>query len=424
MFQTPKLWLWIAVLSCHLIHRVASRTQPHVIMIMIDDQGYNERSSRNPEFRTPVMDRLESQSVRLTRMYMQPSCSMSRAAWMTGRYPHTMGIEQPFQGYDNRSIPVDIKLLPQYLKDAGYQTYMIGKWHSGMCSWSMAPTRRGFDAFSGCLFGNGDHFFQFKGNPYDFWTNETLDRSVSGQYDTEVLTQRTIDVIKEHRTSRTTQPFFINLAYKAIHVPITVPEYYSKRCSHINDTLLRDRCGTMAGVDDGIKNITDTLEQLGYMDKPLLLMVTSDNGGDSPYGASNWPLRGKKSTVFEGGTLVPAFMYSRVLFPDAPRDYNGLLHVTDLPVTIINLANNSTTPVVIPNVDGKNQWLAIKQNGSSKRDKMVYQMWLDVGAVRVGQFKLVYHKRGPCSGWQNPLSAFNTTLPENVTIAKGICCST
>ncbi|XP_025101754.1 arylsulfatase J-like [Pomacea canaliculata] len=265
MFQTPKLWLWIAVLSCHLIHRVASRTQPHVIMIMIDDQGYNERSSRNPEFRTPVMDRLESQSVRLTRMYMQPSCSMSRAAWMTGRYPHTMGIEQPFQGYDNRSIPVDIKLLPQYLKDAGYLTYMIGKWHSGMCSWSMAPTRRGFDAFSGCLFGNGDHFFQFKGNPYDFWTNETLDRSVSGQYDTEVLTQRTIDVIKEHRTSRTTQPFFINLAYKAIHVPITVPEYYSKRCSHINDTLLRDRCGTMAGVDDGIKNITDTLEQLGYM---------------------------------------------------------------------------------------------------------------------------------------------------------------
>ncbi|PVD27273.1 hypothetical protein C0Q70_12428 [Pomacea canaliculata] len=200
MFQTPKLWLWIAVLSCHLIHRVASRTQPHVIMIMIDDQGYNERSSRNPEFRTPVMDRLESQSVRLTRMYMQPSCSMSRAAWMTGRYPHTMGIEQPFQGYDNR--------------------------------------------------------------------------------------------------------------------------------------------------------------------------------------ASNWPLRGKKSTVFEGGTLVPAFMYSRVLFPDAPRDYNGLLHVTDLPVTIINLANNSTTPVVIPNVDGKNQWLAIKQNGSSKRDKMVYQMWLDVGAEK------------------------------------------
>lgn len=100
MFQTPKLW--IAVLSCYLIHRVASRTLPHVIMIMIDDQGYNERSSRNPEFRTPVMDRLESQSVRLTRMYMQPSCSMSRAAWMTGRYPHTMGIEQPFEGYDNR----------------------------------------------------------------------------------------------------------------------------------------------------------------------------------------------------------------------------------------------------------------------------------------------------------------------------------
>lgn len=69
----------------------------------------------------------------------------------------------------NRSIPVDIKLLPQYLKDAGYLTYMIGKWHSGMCSWSMAPTRRGFDGFSGCLHGNGDHYFLFKGNPYDFW---------------------------------------------------------------------------------------------------------------------------------------------------------------------------------------------------------------------------------------------------------------
>ncbi|XP_025110908.1 arylsulfatase I-like [Pomacea canaliculata] len=311
MFQTPKVWLPLAVIACYAIAWASSTDKPNIFLVLIDDQGHNERSSSNPEFRTPTMDKLASEGVILDQMYTQPSCTMSRAALLSGRSPHTMGIENAFDAHDNRSLPLNTKTVAQYLKIRGYQTYMIGKWHLGMCSRSMTPTRRGFDSFSGCLHGNSDHFFKFPQNPWDFWTNETLDRSVRKQYDTEVLTQRAIDVIKKHKESGTDEPMFVYLAYKAIHSPIKVPAYLSNRCSHIKNTLIRDRCGTMAGVDDGIKNITDTLERLGYMDQPLMLMVMSDNGGAAPEGASNWPLRGKKATPFEGGTRVPAFMYSK-----------------------------------------------------------------------------------------------------------------
>ncbi|PVD22937.1 hypothetical protein C0Q70_16197 [Pomacea canaliculata] len=379
MFLNPMLWLPLAVLSCYLIASIVSAQQPNIIVAVIDDMGYNERSSRDPRYRTPTMDDLASQSVRLNYLYTQPSCTMSRAALLTGRMPHTMGIENVFDKFDNR-----------------YGRLM-------------------------------------------------------GKYDTEVLAQRAISIIKAHKKSGTTQPFFIYLAFKAIHTPISVrefvvlhcsfihcslhfntsqqvPAYLSDRCSHISDPLIRDRCGTMAGVDDALKNITKTLEGQGYTKKPLMLMVMSDNGGSSPNGceilicvnsASNWPLRGKKATPFEGGTRVPAFMYSFGLLPDSPRDYNGLIHITDIPLTLISMARNSNTPVVVPDVDGKDQWQAIKQNGPSQRDRMVYQMWDDEAGVRKGKYKLVYHTSGPCSGWYNPLPGVNTALPEDVPDCGG-----
>ncbi|PVD22938.1 hypothetical protein C0Q70_16198 [Pomacea canaliculata] len=344
MFLNPMLWLPLAVLSCYLIASIVSaQQQPNIIVAVIDDMGYNERSSRDPRYRTPTMDDLASQSVRLNYLYTQPSCTMSRAALLTGRMPHTMGIENVFDKFDNRH----------------------------------------------------------------------------GKYDTEVLAQRAISIIKAHKKSGTTQPFFIYLAFKP-YIPISVPAYLSDRCSHISDPLIRDRCGTMAGVDDALKNITKTWKGQGYTKKPLMLMVMSDNGGSSPNGASNWPLRGKKATPFEGGTRVPAFMYSFGLLPDAPRDYNGLIHITDVPLTLISMARNSNTPVVVPDVDGKDQWQAIKlQNGPSQRTVWVYQMWDDEAGVRKGKYKLVYHTSGPCSGWYNPLPGVNTSLPEDVLDCGG-----
>ncbi|XP_025110017.1 arylsulfatase A-like [Pomacea canaliculata] len=125
------LWLPLAVLSCYLIASIVSAQQPNIIVAVIDDMGYNERSSRDPRYRTPTMDDLASQSVRLNYLYTQPSCTMSRAALLTGRMPHTMGIENVFDKFDNRSVPVGIKTVAGYLKDEGYQTHAIGKWHLG-----------------------------------------------------------------------------------------------------------------------------------------------------------------------------------------------------------------------------------------------------------------------------------------------------
>ncbi|XP_025113453.1 arylsulfatase I-like [Pomacea canaliculata] len=285
MLKIPQTWLLTAIVFCHVIACQGNTSkQPHIIFILADDLAINDVSFRNPEVRTPTIDRLASEGVLLDYMYAQPSCSMSRAALLTGRYPHTMGIGKVFVNQDNRSIPVDIKLLPQYLKDQGYKTHMIGKWHGGMCDRIMTPTRRGFDTFSGCLYGNNEHYLDFLDAPFDFWSNETLDHSVAGEYDTEVLTQRTVDVIVNHKENGLQQPLFIYLAYKAVHSPLQAPDIYKQRCQHIQDTLLQERCAMLVAVDDGVKNITDTLEREGYLDEPLLLIFMSDNGGATPYG--------------------------------------------------------------------------------------------------------------------------------------------
>lgn len=102
MFQTPKLWLPLAVIACYAIAWASSTDKPNIFLVLIDDQGHNERSLSNPEFRTPTMDKLASEGVILDQMYTQPSCTMSRAALLSGRSPHTMGIENAFDAHDNR----------------------------------------------------------------------------------------------------------------------------------------------------------------------------------------------------------------------------------------------------------------------------------------------------------------------------------
>ncbi|PVD27271.1 hypothetical protein C0Q70_12426 [Pomacea canaliculata] len=301
---------------------------PHILLIVVDDLGYSDVGWKDPEMYTPNIDRLRANGVELTNAYAGPSCTPSRTAFMTGIYPYRMGIQDDgFRGIMNISVPLDKKMLPQSMKELGYATHMVGKWHLGFCRPEMTPIGRGFDTFYGMYHGASDHFYHNSSwNGYDLSFNNTPAWSANGTYSTYLHTQRTIDILQTHNLS---QPLFLYLAYQAIHEPLQVPEHYVNTfCSHvITSEDRKTRCGIAAAMDEGIGNITRELEDRGYMDN-LLIVFTSDNGGPVNVASSNWPLRGGKKTLWEGGTKVLSFLYSKTLL-NGNTSYSGIVHAVD-----------------------------------------------------------------------------------------------
>nr|KAG5693885.1 hypothetical protein BaRGS_014326 [Batillaria attramentaria] len=276
---------------------------------------------------------------------------------------------------------------------------MVGKWHLGFCNLDMTPTYRGFDSFYGMYLGKGD-YYDHTGflNGYDLWDNATAEWSAAGTYSTHLFTDRVLDILQAHDPAA--KPIFIYLAYQAVHGPLEVPEYYETQfCSHVSDPSRKTHCAMTAAVDEGIANITDALENLGYTDN-LLTVFTTDNGGPVTLGSSNWPLRGGKSTLWEGGTRAVSFLHSDTLL-NGPYTWDGLMHAVDWYPTLVRAAGDKTT---ISGIDGVNQWNRIKRNGNSVRSEFVYNIneVKNTSAIRVNQWKLIYNKPGEPDGWHNP----------------------
>ncbi|XP_025102556.1 arylsulfatase J-like isoform X2 [Pomacea canaliculata] len=373
---------------------------PNILFIVADDMGWADVQWRDSSMYTPNLEQLKAEGVELTNAYAQPSCTPSRAAFLTGIYPFRMGIQNSvFEELENISVPLDKKMLPQSLKELGYATHMVGKWHLGFCRWDMTPTRRGFDSFYGMYNGYADYFTHTEHRDgYDLVFNDTPVWSANGTYSTHLFTQRTIDILKTHNRS---QPLFIYLAYQAVHGPHQVPEHYvSNFCADV--TASEDRkllCGMGAAMDEGIGNITRVLEELGYMDN-LLIFFTSDNGGPVHTGSSNWPLRGSKLTLWEGGTKVTSFLYSSSLLR-GNTSYDGLVHAVDWYPTLLRLAGAKKN---IPNIDGLDLWESISTNGVSPRQEFVYDINDDKqrAALRYKNYKMTWNKPGHPDGWYNP----------------------
>ncbi|XP_025102975.1 arylsulfatase J-like [Pomacea canaliculata] len=378
---------------------------PHIMMIVSDDLGWADVGWRDRSMYTPNLDRLKAEGVELTNAYAQPTCTPSRAAFLTGIYPFRMGIQDSvFSALENISVPLDKKMLQQSLKEVGYATHMVGKWHLGFCRWDMTPTRRGFDSFYGMYNGYSDYFTHTgHWNGYDLVFNDRPVWSANGTYSTHLYTQRTIDILRTHNRS---QPLFIYLAYQAVHGPLEVPEHYVNNfCSGV--TTSEDRklhCGMGAAMDEGIGNITRVLEELGYMDN-LLIFFTSDNGGPVNTGSSNWPLRGSKLTLWEGGTKVTSFLHSNTLLR-GNTSYNGLVHAVDWYPTLVRAAGGRNLP---ENIDGLDLWGSISRNEVSPRQEFVYDIndVKDRAALRFQNYKLTWKYPGNPGGWYNPPPGVN-----------------
>jgi len=287
-----------------------SAQRPNVVLIVTDDVGYGDIGSYGaPDVRTPNIDRLALEGVRLTDFYAAPQCTPTRAALISGRYQQRVHMERALGAAGEaleRGLPVDGRSLPRLLKGSGYATGLIGKWHLG---WKpeFGPNAHGFDYFFGFLSGYIDFYTHTRGPDglHDLWENTTP--VTEDGYMTDLITARAVSFIEEHGT----EPFFLEIAYNAAHWPFQPPNQYSRAADNAAfqgpasepPATRADYVAMLERADEGIGQIVATLERLGLTENTLVIF-TNDNGGE--WLSRNAPLFHRKDTLWEGGIRVPA----------------------------------------------------------------------------------------------------------------------
>ena len=282
----------------------AAAATPNIVVIVSDDHGYGDVScyEHPKEIRTPNIDRIAHRGVRFAQGYASAYvCAPTRAGLMTGRYQQRFGF---YTAPDSRTgLPLTEITLADLLRKQGYATGAFGKWHLGI-EMPYHPVKRGFDEFYGFL-GHGAHdYFDLRRGTEDFHSIWRNDRVIDDTgYLTDNLGREALSFIARHEK----RPFFLYLAFNAVHAPLQAPEAVIKKY----DTGRRNRDTYLAMLereDDAIGKVLDDLNRRG-LDRNTLLFFFSDNGGARNNASSNGPLRDYKHSVYEGGIRVP-FMVS------------------------------------------------------------------------------------------------------------------
>ncbi len=297
--------------------------RPNILLIFTDDQGINDVGCYGSEIPTPHIDRLAKEGVQFERWYSASAiCTPSRFGLLTGRNPsrsrHQLLSALMFMAEEHKSAGIQKgeTTIAERLRDAGYATSLIGKWHLGHGENTLLPTRHGFDSFIGHTGGCIDFFTMTYGVIPD-WYHQEKHVSENG-YATELITDEAISYLDSRESED--DPFFLYLAYNAPHfgkgwspsaqVPINIMQPQAadlKRVSFIEDKVRREFAAMTVSLDDGVGRVMEALEANGLARNTLVIFLT-DHGGDPVYGGSNRPYRGDKATLFEGGLRVPCIM--------------------------------------------------------------------------------------------------------------------
>lgn len=248
--------------------------RPHILYIIADDLGSADVGFRGSDIRTPNLDALAAGGARLGYFYTQPMCTPTRAALMTGRYPLRYGLQTAVipSGADF-GLATDEFLLPQALKEAGYRTALVGKWHLGHADQKYWPCQRGFDSFYGPLVGEIDHFKHEAHGVTDWYRdNEPV---VEEGYDTDLLGAEAVRLIGGHDPKT---PLFLYLAFTAPHTPYQAPQAYIDAYAGIADPQRRTYAAMITAMDEQIGKVVAALEARGLRENTLIVFH-SDNGG-------------------------------------------------------------------------------------------------------------------------------------------------
>lgn len=355
--------------------------RPNIVVILADDMGWGDVGWHGSEIKTPNLDALAKAGARLEQFYVQPVCSPTRAAFMTGRYPMRYGLQvgvvRPWAQY---GLPLDERILPQALKEAGYETAISGKWHLGLVRPQYLPTRRGFDHQYGHYNGAIDYNTHMRDGGFD-WHRDDREARDEG-YSTHLIGREAVKRIEARDPSR---PLFLYVPFNAVHAPLQVPASYKAPYAKLAEPR-RSYAGMLTAMDEQIGKIAGAIERAGISEKTLIIF-SSDNGGPGPGRVtSNGPLRGAKATLYEGGVRVAAF----ATWPGhikAGSVVEAPLHIVDLYPTLLKLAG-AKLDQPLP-LDGRDAWPAIADGKPSPHEEILINSSPAGGAIRVGDWKLV-----------------------------------
>ncbi len=374
--------------------------KPHIVFLLADDLGWKDVGFHGSEIRTPHLDRLAASGARLNRFYVQPVCSPTRSSLMTGRYPMRHGLQvsviRPNATY---GLSLQERMLPEALREAGYVTAMIGKWHLGSFDEKYWPTNRGFQSHYGHLFGAIDYYTHTRDGKLD-WYRDGKPLREEG-YSTQLLGREAARTLREHDLSK---PLFLYVPFNATHSPHQAPPEYLERYKDIADSDRRLKAAMTTCMDDEIGRILGEIEKRGMASRTLILFM-SDNGGPTGKGGSdNGPLRGAKGTLYEGGLRVPACAsWAGTIKPGTVVDEP--LHIVDLYPTLLKLAG-APLEQKLP-LDGMDAWPTIAQGRPSPREEILHNVEPGRGALRRGPWKIVVQGRLPAEASSLNVELFN-----------------
>ncbi|KAG7198408.1 hypothetical protein KM043_005796 [Ampulex compressa] len=396
-----------------LVCRSALAKQPHIVFILADDLGWNDVGFHGSgQIPTPNIDALAYSGLILDRYYVAPICTPSRSALMTGKHPIHTGMQHGvLKGAEPRGLPLREKLLPEYMRELGYRTHIVGKWHLGFWTKEYTPTYRGFETHTGFWTGHQD-YFDHTAVEAPYWgldMRRDLEPAwdLHGEYSTDVFTKEAVRLIDAHNSS---QPMFLYLSHAAVHSgnpynPLPVPDQEVAKFNNIFDYYRRRFAGMLSKLDDSVGSVVEALRKRDML-KDSIIVFSTDNGGP-PAGfnqnaASNWPLRGTKNTLWEGGVRGVGLVWSpRIVRPG--RVSRQLVHVTDWLPTILTAAGGDPSNLAI---DGVDLWHAISADTESPRKSVLHNIddIYGVSSITIGDWKLIQGSTygGDWDGWYGP----------------------
>ncbi|RLU26301.1 hypothetical protein DMN91_000095 [Ooceraea biroi] len=349
---------------------------PHIIIFMADDLGWNDVSFHGSnQIPTPNIDALGYNGIILNRHYVLPSSTPSRAAFYTGLYPIRIGMQgQGIQGGEPRGLPLHVRLLPEYLRGLGYTTKLIGKWHVGYHTPQHIPVHRGFDSFFG-FYNSHVSYYDYRYSHknmtgYDMHRGDVPAYGQADKYATDLFTDEALKIIENHESSR---PLYLQISHLAVHGPLEGPHDYTfdQRFMHIREPERRKYARTVTRLDDSVGRIVHSLGDRGMLRNSLILFLT-DNGaapiGKSRNYGSNYPLRGMKYTLYEGGVRGVAALWSPRL-RKAARVCDELMHITDWLPTLYSAAGGDLQD--LGEIDGVDQWRMLSEGHPRTREKLL-----------------------------------------------------